>query len=207
VWKVGAFWQTWFFYVGPALSFPVLLGLLSSVTHARLRIVVLAALSTAVAFALCVYTMPHYAAPATVTIYVFAAEGLRYLWQQGKDEQRAFVVAVCLTVVVASLTRQTGSTAINSTFAFPDTRALITQQPEGRPGKHLVLVSYDLARHYPGNELVHNGAEFSSEKILWARSKGRANDLELCRPYSDRTFWSVTTDDQNVSLDRLELCK
>jgi hypothetical protein len=201
------FLADWFFYVGPALSFPVLLGLLSSVTHARLRIVVLAALSTAVAFALCVYTMPHYAAPATVTIYVFAAEGLRYLWQQEKDEQRAFVVAVCLTVVVASLTRQTGSTAINSTFAFPDTRALITQQLEGRPGKHLVLVSYDLARHYPGNELVHNGAEFSSEKILWARSKGRANDLELCRPYSDRTFWSVTTDDQNVSLDRLELCK
>jgi hypothetical protein len=154
------FLADWFFYVGPALSFPVLLGVLSSARQSRSHIVFFAALSTTVALALCTYTMPHYAAPATVTIYVFAAEGLRYLWQQGKDGARAFVVAVCLAVVVASLTRQTGSAAINSTFAFPDTRALIIRQLGGRPGKHLVLVSYDLARHYPGNELVHNGAEF-----------------------------------------------
>jgi hypothetical protein len=196
----------WFFYIGPALSFPVLLGFLSSLKQPRLRIVVFAALATAVALALCIYTMPHYAAPATVAVYVFATEGLRHLWQ-GKAGERAFVVAVCLTVIVASLTRQTGSAAINSTFAFADTRALITQQLEGKPGKHLVLVSYDLVRHYPGNELVHNGAEFSSEKILWARSKGTVGDLELCRSYSDRTFWSVTTDDQNASLNALELCK
>lgn len=197
----------WLFYVGPALSFPVLLGLFLSITKPGLRIVAAVALSTAIALALCIYSMPHYASPATIVVYVLAIEGLRYLWQQRNDGERAFVVAVCLAVVVASLTRQTGSAAINSTFALPNARKLVAQQLEDKPGKQLVLVSYNLDQHYPGNELVHNGAEFSAEKILWARSKGHENDLDLCQDYSDRTFWSVRTDDKNVSLTPLALCK
>ncbi len=36
---------------------------------------------------------------------------------------------------------------------------------------------------------------------------GVANDRELCQSYSDRTFWSVITHGQTVSLVRLDLCK
>ena len=197
----------WFFYIGPALSFPVLVGFLSCMKQLHLRIVVSAAFSMAIALALCIYTMPHYAAPATVAVYVFAAQGLRYLWLQREDGERAFVIAVCLAVVVVSLTRQTGSAAENSVFAVPDNRKLVARQLESRPGKHLVLVSYDLDRHYPGDELVHNGADFGSEKILWARSKGIGKDSDLCRAYPDRTFWNVTTDDANVLLNALDLCQ
>lgn len=201
------FLSDWFFYVGPALSFPVLLGIFASVREPRMRIVVLAALATAIALALCIYTMPHYAAPATVAVYIFAVAGLQYLWQQQKDGERAFVLAVCLTVVAVSLSRQTGGTAMNAVFAFRDARKWVAQQLRDEPGKQLVLVGYDLQRHYPGNELVHNGADFNSEKILWARSKGEDNDRELCQAYSDRTFWSVKTDDVNISLTPLDLCQ
>ena len=197
----------WLFYVGPALSFPVLLGFLVSIREPRLRVVAAVMLSTAIAVALCIYSMPHYAAPATVVVYIFAVEGLHYLWQQQKNGERAFVIAVCLTVVAVSLSRQTGSSAMNTAFSFPNARRQVIQQLEDKPGMHLVLVSYDLERHYPGNELVHNGAEFNAERILWARSKGPKSDLELCHDYSDRTFWSVTTDDKNVSLSPLDLCK
>jgi hypothetical protein len=140
-------------------------------------------------------------------VYIFAVEGLHYLWQQQKNGERAFVIAVCLTVAAVSLFRQTGSSAMNTASSFPNARRQVTQQLEDKPGMHLVLVSYDLERHYPGNELVHNGAEFNTERILWARSKGPKSDLELCQAYSDRTFWSVTTDDKNVSLSPLDLCK
>lgn len=197
----------WLFYVGPALSFPVLLGLFLSITKLGLRIVAAVTVSTTIALALCIYSMPHYASPATIVVYVLATEGLRYLWQQRNDGERAFVIAVCLTVGVASLTRQTGSAAMNSKFALPNARKLVAQQLQDKPGKQLVLVSYDLDQHYPGNELVHNGADFSTEKILWARSKGHENDLDLCHDYSDRTFWSVRIDDKNVSLTPLGLCK
>jgi hypothetical protein len=196
----------WFFFCGVALSLPVLIGILSACKQPRLRIVVFVAASTAMALGLCTYTMFHYAAPLTVTVYIFAAEGLRYLWDQRATGERAFAVAVCVAVVITALARQTGSAAVNSAFALPDTRALVAHQLEALPGKHLVLVTYDLDRHYPGDELVHNWADFNSQKILWARSKGAGDDADLCSPYSDRTFWSVTTDDVSYSLRPLALC-
>lgn len=204
--EAGRFTADWFFYVGVALSFPAFLGFLSIAKQPRLRIAVFAAFSTVIGLALCIYTMPHYAAPATVLVYIFAAEGLRYLWEQRGTGEQAFVIAVCLTVIVSSLARQTGSAVLNSQYAFPDTRQLIAQQLDHKPGKHLVVVSYDVNRHYPGDELVHNFADLGSAKILWARSKGPGNDADLCSAYSDRTFWSVATDDVNFSLSEIDLC-
>ena len=69
----------WWFYVGPALSFPVLLGFFSGVTQKRFRIAVFSMVATCVAASFSIYSQPHYFAAATVTIYLFAAEGLRYL--------------------------------------------------------------------------------------------------------------------------------
>jgi hypothetical protein len=200
--------QNWIFYIGPALTLPVFIGLLSSAFFKpHLRIAVSVAVFTASACALCLYNLLHYAAPATVVIYLLAAEGLHHLWEQRERGHRAFVIGLCATVVVASLAKQTGSSAMNTVFAFRNARALIAQQLANKPGKHLVLVSYDLEKHYPGNELVHNGASFESERILWARSKGAGNDVDLCRAYPGRTFWSATTDDTNIVFNVLELCK
>jgi len=206
--EIGRLSQNWMFYVGPVLTLPVLVGLLSSVFFKpRLRTAIWLAVFTASACALCLYNLLHYAAPATVVVYLLAAEGLRYLWEQRERGHQAFVIAVCATVVVASLAKQTGSSAINTVFAFPNVRTLIAQQLVNKPGGHLVLVSYDLQSHYPGNELVHNGASFASERILWGRSKGKEIDVDLCKSYPGRTFWSATTDDTNVILSTLDLCK
>lgn len=204
--EASRFLQAWFFYIGPALSLPILIGLISGLQQERVRLAILAALCTAIAFGSSFYTMMHYAAPATITVYLLGVVGLRYMWLQRHTAERSFVVAVCVTVVVVCLTRQTGAVA-NVIFAYPNNRRLITQDLETKPGKHLVLVSYDLEHHYPGEELVHNGADFGSEKILWARSKGFESDRQLCQVYSDRTFWMVTTDDQSFSLKPINLCE
>src|SRR5208337_4672343 len=115
----------WLFYVGPALSFPLLLGLLSCIVQPRLRIAVAVTITTGAAVAVNLVSQLHYFSPATIAVYLFAVEGLRYLWQQHKPAERAFVIAVCLTVVVVTLTRQTGSSAMNARFAFHDARKLI----------------------------------------------------------------------------------
>ena len=198
-------WVNWFFYVGPALSIPVLIGFLLAIRQRRLWLVLAVTLTTGAAVALCIFTQPHYFAPATIAIYVFAVEGLRQLWEQGTGE-RAFVVGVCLATVVVCLGRETGSSSMNSSFAFPNVRNLVAQTLQYQPGKQLVLVSYDMDRHYPGDELVHNGADFQSEKILWARSKAVGKNSVLCSAYPDRTFWSVTTDDKTYSLRPLNIC-
>lgn len=197
----------WFFYIGPALCFPVFIGLLLCTKRRDLWLVLAAALTTALAVASCIFSQAHYFAPATITIYVFAAAGLDYLWQQRSTGERAFAVAVCLTVMVASLTRSTGSAAVNAIYAFPNIRQMVAERLKDQPGKQLVMVTYDMDHHYPGNELVHNGAEFSTAKILWARSKGADNDADLCRDYSGRTFWNLTTDDVNYTLTPSDLCQ
>src|ERR1017187_5114091 len=95
----------WLFYVGPALSLPVLLGFLSCLMQRRLRIAVAVTITTGAAIALSIVSQLHYFSPATVAVYLFAVAGLQYLWQQQKDGERAFVIAVCLTVVAVSLSR------------------------------------------------------------------------------------------------------
>ena len=206
-WEVRRLGHNWLFYVGPALTFPVLLGLLLCAKRRRLWIVLAVTITTGIAVGLCVFTQVHYFSPATIAIYIFCIEGLRHLWDQQAKGEQAFVVAVCATVLVVTITRQTASSALNTVFNFPDTRRLVAQQLENESGKQLVVVSYDMAHHYPGDELVHNWADLGSEKILWARSKGGTNDADLCSAYPDRTFWNLTTDDVTFSLKPFELCK
>jgi hypothetical protein len=116
------------------------------------------------------------------------------------------VIAFCTASIVATLSKNSGASLQHAIFTYGKVREQISRDIGGRPGRHLVLGLYE-SGHFPGDEIVHNGAEFSSEKILWARSKGSGNDLDLCTAYPDRTFWSVTTDDQNFTLSPLELCK
>ncbi len=197
--------RNWFFYAGPAMTLPLLLGFVSCAKRPQLRIAVFAALTTLVAVAACSWTQMHYYAPATVAVYLFIAEGLRYLWEAEGRGGQAFVIAVLFTVGLTSLMRLNGSTATERPH-FPDGRKAVSARLSHEPGRQLVLVSYDLDKHYPGDELVHNSADFDSQKILWARSKGAERDRDLCRAYSDRTFWSVTTDDVNLSIKPLDLC-
>ncbi len=205
--EVRRVWSDWFFYVGVALSLPVFIGVLLCWKRRDLWLVLAVLLTTGAAVAVCSFTQAHYLAPATVAIYVFAITGLQYLWEQASTGEQAFVVAVCATVVVVSLTRNTPIAAMNAEYRYPNTRESVTRQLTEQGGRHLVLISYDMSRHYPGDELVHNGADLERQTILWARSKGAGHDADLCQAYPDRTFWSLTTDDLSYSLHQLDLCQ
>ncbi len=210
---LGGLWQVearrwsrnWFFYVGPAMSLPLLLGFIFCAKNPRLRIAIFSALTTFVAVAACNWTQMHYYAPAMIAMYLFIVEGLRYLWDVEGRGGQAFAIAVLLTVGLTSLMRSNGSTAPDHPH-FPDGRKIVAERLKHEPGRQLVLVTYDLDKHYPGDELVHNSADFDSQKILWARSKGPERNHDLCQAYSDRTFWSVTTDDFNLSIKPMSLC-
>lgn len=199
--------ENWLFYVGPALTFPVIIGILSSLRQSKFGVVLLVFGTVLVAMAFCIYNLPHYFAPATFLVYLFAVEGLRYLWDTRQVAERAFAVAACATALVTSALGATASATLYSRYALVDARQLVSRQLEQQPGRYLVLVSYDLDRHYPGAELVHNGADFGSARILWGRSKGAEADAKLCSIYPDRKMVSVTTDDVSVSIKSLDSCK
>lgn len=198
--------RNWAYYVGLALTFPVAIGMISCMMRPSLRIVVLAFTTISLAIAACLYNFQHYFAPATIVVYVFATEGLRYLWDTEHRGERALVMAVCFSVVVAALSRQSASAVLYTQYAYPDNRKLVTERLQQYPGRYLVLVSYDFDRHYPGAELVHNAAELTSEKIVWVRSKGLV-DRNLCSAYRDRKFVAVTSNDVEISLTSSQLCE
>jgi len=114
--------------------------------------------------------------------------------------------ALAIAIAIASCLAEAPSSALYTRFGLPDARKTVLQQLKADPARYVILVSYDFEKHYPGAELVHNGAEFGSERVLWARSKGRTNDLGLCTAYRERTFVEVTTDDANLSFQVLPLC-
>jgi hypothetical protein len=205
--EVNRLGYDWFFYVGPALTFPVFIGFLLCVKRRILWLVIAAFLTTTAAVAACIFAQAHYFSPATVAVYVFAVCGMAYLWDEPSAGPRAFAIAVCLTVFVAALTRNTGSATMNDTYSLPSTRELVAKQLASVPGKQLVLVSYDWDHYYPGDELVHNFADFDAQKTLWARSKGVGKDFDLCQAYSDRTFWSLASSEGRFSLKSLDLCQ
>ena len=174
--------QNWFFYVGPALTFPLLIGFLLCVKRRDLLLVLAAFLTTGAAVASCIFAQIHYFAPATVAVYVFAICGLSYLWDQRSDGARAFVIAVCLTVFVTALTRYTGAATMSDPYGYSDTRQQVARQLADKPGNQLVLVSYDFDRHYPGSELVHNGADFPRKRFSGRAPKARATIPTCARP-------------------------
>ena len=158
------FLMNWFFYCGVALLFPSIIGFCSAVMHPNLRLPFFAVVSTFIAVALCTYTLLHYASPATITLYLFAIEGLRYLWSEG-TEAKAFVVAVCFTITLTALTRETGSAVDIYRSPLPNIRNFVTQQLDKEPGKQLVVVSYDLDKHYPGTNWFTTGQTLTRRRF------------------------------------------
>ena len=204
-WQLENFAIDWWFYVGAALSVPVLLGFCICARQKRHRIAVYAAVATWVAFEISFYSTPHYVAAITVIVYLFAMQGFRYLWLAKRRVGPALVIAMCAATVLATLTRSSGAAVLYKSHAYGEVRGMVSHLIDEKPGKHIVLVSYQ-AGHVLFDEVVHNGADFNSEKVLWARSMGPSEDAELCKDYPDHAIWKVVTDDVGISLKQLDIC-
>ncbi len=204
-WQIENFVIDWWFFVGPALSVPVLLGLFIGARQKPQRVALCAAAATAIAFAFSYASTPHYVAAATAIIYLFAVQGLSSLWQTKHRIGPILVIALCSAAVLATLTRNSGSAVLYKSYVYGGIRGVVSRVIDEEPGKHIVLVSYQ-SGHVLLDEVVHNGADFGSEKILWARSMEPSKNTELCRAYPDRALWMLSTDDVDVSLKRLDIC-
>lgn len=150
---------------------------------------------------------PHYAAPGTALVYIFAALALRIAWRAcpGSPAERRLLAAgvIALFVVTTAL----GLLTPKNRFYFSATdyhvkakRAHAEQRLLDEPGDHLVLVSYG-PHHDAWEELVYNQADVDGSRIVWARSLGSEKDNRLMRHYSGRDVW-LLEEDGEVNLKR-----
>lgn len=207
------------FYLGPALSIPVLALVVAVPFAARLSDLPAEARFFLVVCATCfagmllpVYFAAHYAAQLTCVVLGLVAVSLRYLrdWNpNGRPVGAALVrltIMNCLLLIVIRagasplkipLTPPRFKTWASQNYALPE-RAAIQSRLEAAAGLHLIFArdGTDLNNF----DWVYNRADIDSSKVVWARDLGAAKNQELIHYFPSRHVWLVETETQSPKL-------
>ena len=202
----------WLFYLGPALTLP-LLAFPWIVHDRRMRFPLVALAAFVAGLAPQTWTLPHYFAPATALLYLILLQCMRHLrlWRgrhsgYGTAAVRMFVV-VCCAMFVLRIFAAITNTAIEPAWPRGNLdRAATIEQLKRLPGYHLVLVRYQPTygvNHDVDHEWVYNDADIDGAKIVWARDMGDRENQELLRYFHDRHVWVLNGDQAPPRLQAL----
>ena len=211
----------WLFFIGPALTIPLLMLLIMAPARfsfrsvgSKTRFLLYVCFSVYVGMALLVYRpAPHYAAPAVVALYALILQAMRHLrlWRWHGHPAGRFMVRVVPSIcfIMLFLRAATPLPGIPVPTQNPLTwcsshrgnleRARILAQLKSMPGNHLVMVR-TTPNHNWTNEWVYNDAEIDQAKVLWARDMSPEENQELFAYFKDREIWVVDPDDAPVRL-------
>jgi hypothetical protein len=198
----------WVFYIGPALTLP-LLFVPRMWREKRQRALLFLAAAGIAGSSLVIFFNIHYVAPIAAVMIAVTVEGFRYLrrwtWQEkplGLFLSRALLV-ICVLMVPFEIKQLTAPATPGTWPALGVERAAMEKQLNAMPGDQLVLVRYG-ASHHPLAEWVYNAADIDHAKIVWARDMGEARNQELLRYYSHRTVWMLEPDQLPAQLQAYE---
>jgi len=194
--KLGSFWQ---FYIGPALTLP-LLAMLGTWRRHRTRVLLLVAAVMAAAMSVVPWFMPHYAAPLMVVILAAVIQGLKKL-SEWRPNLACAIPAVC--VVMLGIRIAMALAPIPFVLNYPMTwattwspnleRHAVEQRLHAMGGRHLVIVHYQPG-HDPFKEYVFNAADIDGSEIVWAQDMGAQGNTELLRYFHARRAWLLEPD-------------
>jgi len=189
----------WKFYVGPLMTLPLLASVLA-LRDRRLRFAWISLLFLAAAVLVENWVHVHYVAPGFCLFVLLLLEGARRLkvLSVSRYALGAHIVRVLPVVCVLMLGLRVFAFNERSDY-WPPTWAYSTQRLYDReriedklsktPGQHLVFVRYRHPFHNFHHELVFNGADLASSKILWARSMDAKQNCAFTQLYRQRTPW------------------
>jgi hypothetical protein len=196
--------RMWTFYVGAALSIPLLF--LSCVARdRRTRLLVCLVAVCLAGSALVLFYIPHYSAPMTSALLAIILQGMRHLrvWKFERRRSGLFLsralIVICVVTAALSVRVSAKPAQPGSWLAMGEARARILSQLSQLPARQLVLVRYQ-----PGHDLfvdwVYNQADIDGSKVVWARDLGPDKNAELLDYFSDRTVWLLIADDRDPRL-------
>ncbi len=197
--------SAWQFYLGPALSLP-LLAFPWILRDRRMRFPLTALAVFIAGLTPQTWTLPHYFAPATGVLYLLLVQCMRHLWQWPPAHRpigRALVRAVPMLACAMILLRVAAVLAHTQIEpAWPRgnlKRAALLRQLKQLPGAQLVIVSYG-AHHDVDHEWVYNDADIDAAKVVWARDMGKDDNQELLQYFRDRQTWFLEADNPSPQL-------
>lgn len=181
--------ETWLFFLGPALTLPLILA------PPRLRKLWPFLFSAALALVLQRGFFAHYLAPFTGLFLIFAITALTAIKQR-----HAIIAVVCLSTVAA--TGLAVAQRFNYTFYSPPDwccastraweRSQVIAKVSALPDPQLLIVRYAL--HEPLPAWVYNSADIDASKVIFARDLGPCGNQELLHYYASRGKWLLWVD-------------
>jgi len=205
--------EDWRFYVGPALSLP-LLASLAKFRRGRTRFLLAVSGAVVVAVAIEWWSQPHYISPMTAALYALLMQGLRQLrakfgrYRHAPSRWRGLITLAPLVVVIMIAVRialsevsiPLGSDALfdSPTLGhFVSSRSQVENFLLQQGGKNLILVRYtnhENARVHA--EWVYNTANIDRQAIVWARELDEEHNRKLREYYKDRKAWLCSPDER-----------
>ena len=192
-----------FFYVNFALA-PVLIALPWALRDRRIRPVVVMIVFFVAGLAVETWFIPHYAAAATVLLYILLMQCMRHLrlWSPTGSFLVRGMPVLCVALAAARMAAHPLNLhlpddvhAVQSWYGSGPIgleRARVASDLESRAGRQLAIVRYVPDHLYP--EWVYNAADIDSAKVVWAREMDAPNTRELLAYYKDRTAWLIEPD-------------
>ena len=203
----------WVFFIGPALTLPLLAFLLGAFPlKGPIRWPALGLLAVLVGIGLLAWpTNPHYFSPAIGCFYAVMIDGLRrlYVWRRRwMVSGKMLAAASVLTCLVVLGWRASGMPIdvpqVDSVTPIPwyaaetyplTVRENVISALKKRGGKHVIIVRYS-PYHSPFQEYVYNSADIDGSEIVWAREMDDpARMMRLLRYFRDRTIWLFRPDE------------
>jgi hypothetical protein len=191
--------EYWRFFLGPALTVPLLM--IRRVWLGR-RMLLIGASGGLFAVLIEGGASPHYLAPAAAVLIAIVVECCRHL-----RASRVYIVKLLPAMMALVLTLRIGAQAVG----LPYTQKLNFQtwccRAPGNPNKSRIAA---MLAQIPGNHLVfvraktdeynllqwiYNDADIDASRIVWARDLGPERDAELSAYFAGRQVWMV---DPNV---------
>lgn len=198
---LGKVVRPWAFFVGPALTPPLLFAPLLW-RDRRLRLLLWSGGAILCAVLLETWFGVQYAAPATALVFALVLQSMRrlYVWRRRRGAAGRLLAlalaAVCLIVFAARVAYEPLRLAAASSApadSFGLRRARVQRRLEAEPGQHLVVVRY-ADDHEPGDEWVYNRADINAARVVWAREMTAAENRELLGYFRDRRAWLLEAD-------------
>jgi len=200
--KIGAFWL---FFLGPALTLP-LLFLPRIARDRRMRPLMIIGAVFVVGLGLNTWFYAHYAAPITGLIYAIVLQGLRHLrvWRWHGQPSGLLLArgipALCLAMALLRVCAQPlgfympPDWPMTWYYTRPGNtdRVRVQARLEQEPGRQLAIVRYKPGHNF-FEEWVYNRADIDGAKVVWARELDDASNRDLIRYFHDRKVWLVET--------------
>jgi hypothetical protein len=213
--------ETVLFYFGFILLLPLAISILIWLRGSAYRrwserttFLVAASAFSVVGIGVEVFYFPHYTAPMVGLLFVLLMISMSEIrrWRlAGRNVGLALsrtILAVCFLMLFTRLAAsplhllrdesQWPAKWYNALPVATTDRSMIDAKLQGLPGDHVVIIGYNKEdRSY---DWVYNGADVDSQKVIWARDLGPAENAELLRYYEGRHAWYVLPKEADTEL-------